>query len=519
VSASDPQPSGGRPSKVTLAATLGGASCVVMIFSLFDTLGRLRGVEMRDRVTETLSQPPFDTMAVSTADVLAGMRVLSFVAGALAAAGVVLAVYVARRHQGARIGFTVVAALLLFATPVAGMLTFLVGIAALLLWSEPARAWFGGRNAKAATSRRQEALMSAGDRSSGSSGSSGGSWPYGPQGSDSGSSDAPGSGSAPGDDPPATPWPTQPPPQAPQAGTPQPPPYSGSYGDAGRGEAPGQQPEQQPEQQPWPQGQDQQAQGEPAQGEPGQGDPAHGQDQQSQQAQQWQAQQWQGQQWQGQQPPYGQQPGQGGGYGYPAAQPGQPGQQASYPHAQDQLYGSPYGYTAGAYSAYGSPVDPGKRPITVTVAAVLTFLGALGGLLMGVILMAGLSIDSGAISDQVRRDPSFERMGWDITQVLSALWVIAVIVTLWSLAAMVLAVFVLRRQQWARWLLVVSAVMSALLSLLAILSIVSIVPLLMSLATVVLLFTGGANAWFSGRHGDQQSPPSGPQWSSSPGPW
>lgn len=467
----DPKPSGARPSKVTLAATLGGASCLVLIFSLFDTLSRLRGVDMRDQITQTLSEPPFDTMAVTTAEVIAGMRVMAFVAGALAAAGLVLAIYVARRHQGARIGFTVVAALLLLTTPVAGMLTFLIGIAALLLWGEPARAWFGGREPKPAATRRQETLMSAGDRSSG--GSSGSSWPYGPQGGGEGSSGS--SGGA------------HPMPQSPQSQSSQPPPYSGSYGDSG----------------------------EPAEGagqeQPGSEQPSWQQGQQGQQGQQ---------SWPGQ-PPYGQSAGQGGqgSYGYPGSQHGQPAPYGQGYDPQSQPYGSPYG---SSYGSYGSPGQgqggSDKRPGTVTAAAVLTMIGALGGVLMGVILMAGLSVDSTAISDQVRQDPSFDQIGWDVDQVLSAIWVVAVIVTLWSLIALVLAVFVLRRQQWARWLLVASATVSALLSLLAILSIISIVPLILSVATVVLLFAGGANDWFSGRSRDGQ-PPSGPQWSSTPGPW
>lgn len=476
----DTKPSSGRPSKVTLATTMGGVSCLVLIFSLFDTLSRLRGVDMRDQVNQTLSEPPFDTMALSTADVLAGMRVMTFVAAALAAAGVVLAIYTARRHKGARIGFTVVAALLLLTTPVSGVLTFLVGIAALLLWGEPARAWFKGHDPKTAGARRQEALMSAGDRPSEGSGSS---WPYGPQGSDAGAdgaSSAGGSGSEPGKDVPA----------------PQPPPYGGTYGDVA-------QPAEEP------------TSGQPSEHQSWQG-------QSGQQAQPWQEQgqqAQQGQQWQGQ-PPYGQASGQGGqggpgSYGYPA----QYGQ-APYGQVQGQPYGSPYGPGPGSYGSYpsGQGGGSGKRPGTVTAAAVLTLLGAIGGLLMGLLLMAGLSIDSDTISNEVRKDPSFEQMGWDVDQVLSVIWVVAVILTLWSLSAMVLAVFVLRRQQWARWLLVASAAVSALLSLLAILSVVSILPLILSVATIVLLFAGGANAWFSGGGRDDQTP-SGPQWSSSPGPW
>jgi hypothetical protein len=147
----------------------------------------------------------------------------------------------------------------------------------------------------------------------------------------------------------------------------------------------------------------------------------------------------------------------------------------------------------------------------------MTMFGALGGLLVGLLLMAALSLDSSSLADEVRRDDNFDRLGMDVDQVLAVMWVFAVVLVVWSLIAIVLAVFTLRRQQWARWLLVASATASALLSLVAILSVISILPFILSVATVVLLFTGGANAWFSGR--DQQGPPSGPQWTHTPGPW
>lgn len=419
-----------------MAASMGGVSCLVLIFSLFDTLSRLRGVDMRDQVTKSLSEPPFDTLAVSTADVLAGMRALAFVSGALAAAGVVLAVFVFRRHRGARIGFTVVAALLLLTTPVAGMLTIFVGIAAVLLWSEPARAWFAGRAPEDAQARRrEEVLMSAGDRSTGGPGPQG--WPYGEP-------DRTG-------EEPTSQVPPAGPPSPPPADGPQPPPYPGSYGEApGQGEEPP----------PWQQ---------PEQSAP----PAHPQ----------------------QPGPYGP------GVGYPVG---------PYGEQQDAQGGHPYG---GYPPAGGS----GKRPATVTWAAALAILGSLIGLLAGGMLMIGLALGSGSLADEIQRDDNFRALGWDVDQVLAVVWVTAVVLVVWSLSALVFAIFTLRRQQWARWLLVISAAATALVSLLAIMSIVSVLPLVMAIATVVLLFTGGANAWFSGQQ-DRQ-PPSGPQWSSQPGPW
>ena len=130
---------------MTLGASLGAAACFVLIFTLFDTLDRLRGVEMRSDVEEQLAEPPFDTLDVGADQILSVMRAVAFVDGALAAAGLVLAVFCFRRHQGARYGFTVVAALLLLTAPVAGLLAFLAAAAAVMLWSEESRDWFAGR--------------------------------------------------------------------------------------------------------------------------------------------------------------------------------------------------------------------------------------------------------------------------------------------------------------------------------------------------------------------------------------
>ena len=64
---------------------------------------------MRSQVEQQLAEPPFDTLDVGADQLLSVMRAVAFVDGALAAAGLVLAVFCFRRHQGARYGFTVVA--------------------------------------------------------------------------------------------------------------------------------------------------------------------------------------------------------------------------------------------------------------------------------------------------------------------------------------------------------------------------------------------------------------------------
>ncbi len=127
------------------ASVMGTAGCAVLVFSLFDTMARLQRTDTRQEIADLLADPPLRGSGVTVDQVLDGLRVLGYGAGALAAAGVVLGVFVALRHRGARVGFTVVAALLLLTMPTTGLLPVLPAIAAAMLWRRDARDWFAGR--------------------------------------------------------------------------------------------------------------------------------------------------------------------------------------------------------------------------------------------------------------------------------------------------------------------------------------------------------------------------------------
>jgi hypothetical protein len=150
-----------RPRQVTTAGVMGVVGSALVVLSLFDALQRLRSVEMREAVDEFLAEPPGEGLGVSTGwaiDVLHGLVLFS---GALAAVALVLAIYVFQRHQAARIGFSVVAALLLITSPFSsGAMAMIVAFAAIMLWGQPARDWFAGREPapvpSAAAERRSE---------------------------------------------------------------------------------------------------------------------------------------------------------------------------------------------------------------------------------------------------------------------------------------------------------------------------------------------------------------------------
>jgi hypothetical protein len=136
-----------RPRQVLVSGVVAAAACGLLVVTLFDALTRMRSTETRHSVAESLAK--HNDLGLSVADVLGVMRGVTFVSGALAAAGVVLAVYTLQRHRGARLGLSIVSVVLVFtATLVAGLLPLLVGVAVLRLWSRDARDWFDGRPAR-----------------------------------------------------------------------------------------------------------------------------------------------------------------------------------------------------------------------------------------------------------------------------------------------------------------------------------------------------------------------------------
>lgn len=202
-------------------------------------------------------------------------------------------------------------------------------------------------------------------------------------------------------------------------------------------------------------------------------------------------------------------------------QPGQPGQsgQAWPPPAYGQQpqqypapqYGQQYGPQYGGGPGYGRPQDPDKRPTTVTIAAWLTWgFSALTLVAFMFVVLVMLAAKDDFI-DAMRTEPEFEQLNVNTDDIVAAIWVVSAIVVIWCVASIVLAVLAYRRQNWARITLVVSAAAVTLFSLLAITSIVSAVTLIAGAATIALLFTGGANQWYSRRAGGYPSYPYPPQ--------
>lgn len=175
------------------------------------------------------------------------------------------------------------------------------------------------------------------------------------------------------------------------------------------------------------------------------------------------------------------------------------------PYGQPDPYGqsSPYGQQ-GQPSPYGAPpVQADRRPGTVTAAAWITIVfSGLTAVLFGFTGLA-LLVARDQVITELERVPEFQDAGIDADAAVGVLAAFILGLVVWALIALVLAVFVLRRSNVARILLVISSAVVALLSLLGITSGVSAITLIASVAVIVLLFVGGAGDWFArkGSHG------------------
>jgi hypothetical protein len=417
-----------RPRQVTTAVIMAIVFDLVLLASLFDTLGRLNSPETRASLDEVLGSPPGNGLGVGTAQVVDVLRTLAFVSGALAAVALVFAVFVLQRHRAARVGYTVSAVLLVLTVPAAGLLPLFVALAAIPMWSRPAKDWYSGRApaSREAEPRAASLLQEQGPPPAPA--------PFGERPAQSG----------------------RPQPAAPDspAGHQDPASATSPYGPPPQGQPYGQQPSGQQPYGPPPQGQ--------PYGQPPYGPPPH-------------AQQPYGKQPYGQQP-YGQEPYSGGRGSHPD------------PHR-----------------------SPDRRPVTVTIAAVLTWIGAGVTAILMLALVAILAVGGDAFVNEVNRTAARSDLTLTANQAMAVGWTIAAVFLVWSLAAIVLAVLAFRRSNAARIALVVSAVMAALLSLLSIVSGLSAITLIMAGAAVVLLFTGGANQWYS-RRSAAGPPPSTGSW-------
>ena len=206
----------------------------------------------------------------------------------------------------------------------------------------------------------------------------------------------------------------------------------------------------------------------------------------------------------------GQYPGQTPQYpGTPPPPPPPP--QSGYGQRTGDQFGQPPSYAQSAYRAgFGAPSGADVRPGGVTTACVITWVTSGLAALLCVLMIALSGSNRFREEIQSRLSTLSGSQTMTVDEVIGFIVVVAVIGLVWCLTAIVLAVFVAKRHNWARVLLTISAAGAAILSLIGIASGLSAVTLIASVAAIVLLFTGRANAWFRGSGSDAGGGLAGP---------
>ena len=187
----------------------------------------------------------------------------------------------------------------------------------------------------------------------------------------------------------------------------------------------------------------------------------------------------------------------------PYGQPTNPyGQQSSSPNPYGQPYGEqqapqPYGEPQ---QPYGAPVAPSgrddSRPGTVTAAGWITIiLSGLSAALFGVVALLFL-IARDSIVAELERLEGFDQANLDPDSVVGVMVAFMLVLVIWAVISLGLGIFVLRRSNVARILLVISSAVVAVVALLSITSVLSAVWLIAAIAVIAMLFVGGAGDWF-----------------------
>ena len=142
----NPEPAYPRPSQVTVAGWTVAAASVVAILAVFQAMGDLNSVDMREEVARALSGGTFGGLGIDVDQALRFIRWCLYVGGVAAVVTGILGVYVLQRNHAARIVLSIAAVPVVLTAPFAGSLPgMVVGAGALMLWSRPARDWFAGR--------------------------------------------------------------------------------------------------------------------------------------------------------------------------------------------------------------------------------------------------------------------------------------------------------------------------------------------------------------------------------------
>ena len=94
---------------IALTVIVALEAILVVVLAVFQTMGELNGLDMRERLTRALGNGSGEDLGLTVDEAITVMRWSLYVAGVAAAASAILGVYALRRDRTARVGLTVAA--------------------------------------------------------------------------------------------------------------------------------------------------------------------------------------------------------------------------------------------------------------------------------------------------------------------------------------------------------------------------------------------------------------------------
>ncbi len=135
-----------RPRQVSFSGWSIVAGSVLTILFAFQRVAALGSIEAQEAAADFISSPPGDGLGLSVDDVQLAIKVMCLIAGGTAAATAILGWHVMAPSRSARVVLSVLAPILFAAGLTSGgLFSALVAAAVLMLWLQPARDWFNGK--------------------------------------------------------------------------------------------------------------------------------------------------------------------------------------------------------------------------------------------------------------------------------------------------------------------------------------------------------------------------------------
>ena len=135
-----------RPRQVSFSGWSIIVGSVLTILFAFQRVSDLGSLEAQQAAADFISNPPGDGLGLTVDDVQTAIRVMCFIAAGTAAATAILGWQALQRSRSARVVLSFLAPVLFVAGLTSGgLFSALVAAGVVMLWAQPARDWFNGK--------------------------------------------------------------------------------------------------------------------------------------------------------------------------------------------------------------------------------------------------------------------------------------------------------------------------------------------------------------------------------------